>query len=1004
MIHESRSSTWNGCSVTVRLLLAAGVLAAACYPAGVFAEKDYKDRLPRVPALSPAAAMKTFAIIPGFRIELVAAEPLTADPVDMAFDENGRLWVVELYNYTEDDTRKKHGKIRVLEDTDNDGRFDKSTIFVDDLSWNAAIACFDGGVFVTACPDLLYLKDTDGDGKADVREVFFTGFPQVNINSFVNSLRWRLDNRFHAIAAASGKLDAVKWNSAGDREPVKLSVGGRNFSFDPRSGHPKQESGRGQHGLGLSAWGDSFTTTNSYPIYMFMYEDRYIARNRHFAAPAAQVGIVGNHLKFYRTCPDEPWRRARSDYRGGVAKSSDNVTGKVGNFTGVCGTTICTGTAFPKKYQGNAFLCEGAGSLVHRMRLEPAGVGFKAYRTEKEHEFLTSTDIWFRPCQMCNAPDGTLYCVDMYREVFEHPRSIPDVIKKHLDLDSGNDLGRIFRIVPEGFKQPAPVRLGGMTTAELVGLLEHPNGWHRRTASRLLYERQDLKAVEPLKKLAAESSSALGRMHAMYALDGLKKLSADVVLARLGDSHPRVREHAIRLSEKLLAESPELRKKLCTMVDDDLPRVRYQLAFTLGEMPDAEATAALAAIAVRDAGDRWIRTAIMSSLSGRAGDMVSQLAARPDWCKTGAGRAFLEEVSNQTGRQRHNNQIAVVLELLETLPDDRKPVAQTILRGLSRGLGKSGTGLHKALTVDGCKRAAELLTEMVESAKVVAGDEKASPGRRTHAIESLDLVPYEDAEGTLSGLLDGRQPQAVQMAALNTLGKFRKPEVAEVIIDAWSSLSPNLQTAATATLFARHDRIMALLAAIEEKLVSPSQLDANRIQYLLKHSNKDIRAKATKLLSAERLGSRNDVVTDYRQALKMKSDGARGKAVFKKECAICHKLEGVGYDLGLPLSDIKKRGEEFILTNVIDPNREVNPEYLNYVVITDGGLSVTGMITAESATSITLKRAEGESDTVLRSKIDELQNTGVSIMPEGMEKQLSKQDMADLVAYLMSVK
>lgn len=1004
MSQESSRVVWKQWLWIVRTLLVAGLVGAACLAVGLAAEKDFKDRLPRIKPLSPAEQMKTFDILPGFKIEMVAAEPLTTDPVDLAFDEDGRLWVVELFNYSEDDTLPKHGKIRVLEDTDNDGRFDKSTIFVDDLSWNAAIACFDGGVFVTACPDLLYLKDTNGDGKADLREVVLIGFSQTNINAFVNSLRWRLDNRFHAISSVSATLEAVKWNAGKGRQPVKLGIGSRNISFEPRTGELKLESGHGQHGMGLGVWGDSFTTTNSYPIYQFMYEDRYIARNPHYAAPGAQLRITGNHLKFYRTCPDEPWRLVRSDVRGGTANSLDNTTGKVSYFTSVCGTTIYTGSAFPKEYQGNAFLCEGAGSLVHRMRLDPDSVGFKAFRTEEETEFLTSSDIWFRPCQMCNAPDGTLYFVDMYREVFEHPRSIPDSIMKHLDIDSGNDMGRIFRIVPDGFKQPAPVRLGKKTTPELVALLAHPNGWHRRTAARLLFERQDAKAIGPLKKLAAESSSPLGRMHAICALEGLKAISADVLLARLADTHPEVRRHAIRLSEPLLDDSPELREKLYALTADESLRVRYQLAFTLGQIPDARSVAALAEIAVKDAGDRWVKVAIMSSLAGRAGHMVRQLAAKTDCCKTSAGRAFLEEITNQTGRQRNAEQIAVVLELLETLPDENKPVAQNVVRGLSRGLGRSGSALRKALTVDGYSRAAKLLVEMVETAKTVAADQEASPSSRVRAIGSLDLVPYEDAEEILAELLEGRQPQVVQMAVIGTLGKFRKPEVAQVIIEAWQSLSPKVQGLATETLFARQDRIIALLDAIEQKTVSPSQLDANRIQYLLKHSNKIIHAKAAELLSAEKLGSRNDVVKDYSQSLAMKSDCAQGKAVFKKECSTCHKLEEVGYDLGLPLSDIKKRGREFILTNVLDPNREINPTYLNYVLITDEGLSVTGMITAESATSITLTRAEGESDTVLRSQIDELQNTGVSIMPEGLEKQLSKQNLADLIAYLMSVK
>ena len=970
------------------------------------ADEDYKDQLPRIAPRSPAESMKSFTITPGFRIEQVATEPLTTDPVDLCFDEDGRLWVVELYNYSEDDTLKKRGKVRVLEDTNGDGKFDKSRVFAEDLSWNASLALFEGGCFVTACPDLLYLKDTDGDGKADVREVILTGFPRKNINAFANSLRWRLDNRIHGLTGGvGGLLEAVKWNKAHpDQKPVKMNAGGRDFSIDPRTGELRLVSGGLQHGMGLDIWGRKYSCSNSYPIYVYMFEDRYIGRNPYMAGSSARSGIVSDGTKFYRTSPNEPWRIVRTARR---AKSRpDSIEGRLGvtgYFTGCAGVTIYTGDAWPEKYLCNAFTGEGAGNLVHRRRIEPAGVGLKSYRTEEESEFINSTEIWFRAVQFCNAPDGNLYVADMYREVFEHPRSIPDVIKKHLDLDSGNDRGRIYRIVHEGFKQPKPVRMSKRSTEELVKLLAHTNGWHRRTAARLLWERQDKKAIEPLVKLASESASPFGRMHALYALDGLGALSADVVLARLDDEHPRVREHAVRLSEKVLADSAAVRNKLCAMPGDKDLLVRYQLAFTLGEISDAKATAALAAIAAGDADDRWVRMAITSSILGRAGDLLADLAADKTWRATSRGRWFLAELAEQAGLQKNDGQIAVVFDAAENLPEKEKGLAQSIIRGLGKGLDKAGRSIHKYLNAPERKRSAALLTEMIDDAKTVAVDEKQKAKRRVVAIQSLDLAIFEDTEELVTELLDGRQPQEVQMAALQVLGNYRNSAVADVILDAWLALSPKVQGEATETLFARRDRLRALLTAIEQKQVSPSQLDATRIKMLLEHSDKKIKAKAAELLSDEKLGLRKDVVADYRETLTMKGDRARGKAVFKKECSKCHRLEGEGVDLGLPLNDIKQRGVEVILTNTLDPNREVNPAYLNYVVVTDNGLTVTGMIESESATSITLKREEGEKSVVLRSSVDEIQNTGMSIMPEGLEKQLTKQNMADLIEYLMHV-
>jgi len=977
---------------------------------------DYKDRLPRIPPKEPAESAKTFHIIEGFRIEQVAAEPLVCDPVDLAFDDAGRLYVAEMIPYAEGNTStfgSPEGRVSRLEDTDGDGVFDKSTIYVDKLVWPTGVTCFNGGVFVASAPDIWYCKDTDGDGKADVRELVITGFNLSNPNALPNSLRWGLDNWIHGMTSTSGgELKAVKWEQGGEgRKAEPLRARGRDFGFHPRTGELRLESGGAQFGMTYDAWGCKFECSNSVPIEMVMYEDRYIARNPYLAAPSPRVAIAadptsnkGKKGAVYRTSPVEPWRILRTELRvkGTFSGPIEGGGTPAGYFTGACGVTIYTGDAWPEEFRGNSFVAEGSGNLVHRKRLEPDGIGFKAYRTEQEHEFLTSDEIWFRPIQFTNAPDGTFYMADMYRELYEHPDAVPPSAKKYLDLTAGKDRGRIYRIVPEGFEQPEPVRLGELSTAELVGLLEHPNGWHRITASRLLYERQDRHgAFDLLVKLQAESSSPLARMHAMYVLDGMDVLEADVVLARLNDKHPRVREHAVRLSEKVLQEAPGVREKLYTMVADEDLRVRYQLAFTLGEIQTPRATDALAAIAARDVDQQWTRLAVLSSCFGRAGELFSRLADDRRWRSTKQGREFLEDIAEQTGLQARSDQVAQVLNSLEAFGEEEKDLTRAAVRGLTRGLEKSGSPLREQLGSGG--KAGQALAEMVEQAKARATDETEPVERRVEAVRSLALASFEEVEGVLGDLLDGRQPQEVQKAALQALSRFQENDVPEMIIDGWLGFSPQVRGEAAEAMFARPERVSVLLKAIEDQLISPSQLDPARIQFLLAHSDERIRTEATHLLSSAQLAPRQEVVEAYRDVLDLKGDVARGKEVFKRECSKCHLLEGVGVELGLPLNTIGNRGPETILLALLDPNRDVNPAYLNYVVVTDDGLSITGMITAETATSITLKRAEGETDTVLRANIEELVNTGMSIMPEGQEKLMTKQEMADVIAYLMSI-
>ena len=416
---------------------------------------------------------------------------------------------------------------------------------------------------------------------------------------------------------------------------------------------------------------------------MVMYDERYVARNPFLAAPPARLPIWVHGTTVYRTSPPEAWRVLRMELRvAGTFSGSVEGGGRPGGyFTSACGLTFHNGTAWPAEQRGEAFVCEGANNLVHRMQLAENGVALTADRVDQQSEILTSDEVWFRPIQFCDGPDGALYLVDMYREVFEHPDAVPPSAKKYLDLSTGKDRGRVYRIVPDGFRPTPAPRLGRLSTAELVALLAHPNQWHWQTALRLLYQRQDRAALGPLEKLAAESDAPLGRMHALYALDGLGGLRPEAIVPRLADAEPRVREHAVRLAEQVLAQSPAVREKLYTMADDTDIRVRYQLAFTLGEIAGSQATAALAGIAGHDAADRWVRLAVLSSCVGRAGDLFTVLAADRQRRGEAEYRALLETLAEQAGLQSVEASGALGAQ------DDRRAQRRRPAAGPGRGPG-----------------------------------------------------------------------------------------------------------------------------------------------------------------------------------------------------------------------------------------------------------------------------------------------------------------------------
>ena len=975
---------------------------------------DYKNKLKRINPMEPAESMKRFKLIDGFQLQQVATEPLIADSVAISFDENGRMFVAEMIPYSQNNSHEQgspDGRVSVLEDTDGDGVYDKSTIYADQLIWPTGVLAYDGGVFVASAPDLWYFKDTDGDNRADIREKVISGFGTQSPNSLPNSLRFDFDNRIHVMTSTSGgPLVSYRWEKYSGKKMTPFQSRGRDFSFNPNTGEIRPESGGQQHGMTFDDWGQKYESWNSSPLEAVMYEDRYIARNPFYAAPKAIVRSWQSGDTVYPISPPEPWRAVRMAMRqGGSFSGPIEHGGKLnGYFTATCGVMVYKGDAWPKEYRGQVFACEGASNVVHREEVRPKGLVPYSYRIDEKCDFIASEEIWYRPVQIHNGPDGNLYVVDMYREIFELASAVPVSAKKYLDLSCGNDRGRVYRVVHESNPTPRKTpQLGDYKSVDLVPLLAHDNFWHRNTAARLLYQRQDPSAVDALQKLATTSPAPLGRMQAMYTLAGYKKpetnaLTEEIVLTLLDDKHPRVRQHAVRAGEKILADSPAIQKKLCSMIDDPDLYVRYQLSFTLGDIPGDTASDALAKLAKRDGGDTWFQVGLLSSCNQRAGQMFTNLIGDAKYRKTVAGTQFLGKLAEQIGLQKQADQVDTLLAKIDTLPEEEQDLIRLLVSQLCKGCQQAGVMIGQRLAES--ENAQEIFESMVKSANETATNEEAKLNDRVTAVSRLSLATFDDVADTLAESIESHQPKELQVGALKTLNRFPNEDVAEIIIEAWGGFSPEVRKEAAEVLFARPERISALLDAFEKKTITPAQVDAARIEFLMKHPNKEIQARAKDLLGSAKLARRDDVVQSYHEVLAMKGHMDAGRKVFRRECTICHKLENQGYDLGLPLSAVKDRGSEFIMTATLDPNRDALPQYLNYVLVKDDGLSVTGMISSETATSLTLTRAEGEQDTVLRANIDELQNTGLSIMPEGLEKQIKKQEMADLLEYLMNVK
>jgi putative membrane-bound dehydrogenase-like protein len=966
--------------------------------------------------LSPREEQATFRLPKGFEIDLVAAEPDVIDPVAMAFDEEGRIFVAEMRGYPNRGVATGHitsGRIKVLEDQDGDGIYETSRVYAEGLRFPTGVLPWRGGLLVANAPDILYLEDTNGDGKADRQRVLYSGFSLANIQGLVNSLQWGLDNWVYGMVGPNGGTV---------RSPEKpdmpaLTLRGRGIRFHPQTpGSLEATSGGGQYGLAPDDWQHWFTATNSQHLRHIVLPDHYLRRN-----PALAVGTVtldipdhGAACKVNRISPFEAWRVERTTRRkaGPEAKrlaSTELVPG--GYITSACSPVVYAADSFPDAYRGNVFVCDPANNLIHRDVLVDSGATFTAKRAgdESDCEFLASTDNWFRPVHLTLGPDGALYVLDFYREVIETPLSLPDDIKKKLNLQS-RGRGRIWRVRIGGQPRRQP-SLRQAATQALVEHLNDGNLWWRLTAQRLLIERQDRSAVRWLRDYAQTSKSSPGRAHCLWTLHGLKALTEEDIEQALKDPVPGVREQALRLSEEHLSVSAKLRAAVAALADDPSPRVRFQLAFTLGAGDDTEIVTALARIARRDAGDRWTQTAVLSSIRGSGIALLESLVKDRDFIK-GASAAHLQLLSRLAaivGAKADNTDLGRALGLL--VPTQRSetkasaPWQLAVLDGLGQGLQNSARPLAQLWDKPpaSLKDAVEGVRPLFEQAANTSRDAKRSPAERIAALRLLGRGPYALAASAAEDLLNPQTPPEVQSAIVRALSLYPQRQVADQLLAAWNGFSPTVRREVVEALFARTDRLPRLLDAIEQKRVLSNQLEPLRLEQLRKHANADIRKRARHLLAEQAAPERQKVVAAYRDTLDLKADTVRGKAVFKKNCTVCHRLENEGFEVGPDLlSALRNKSAEQLLNDILDPSREADSRYLNYQITTKKGQVFSGLIAADTASSMTLRRGEKAEDTILRDQIEEIQATGKSLMPEGLETQMSKQDVADLIAYLQA--
>ncbi|MSU49823.1 MAG: hypothetical protein EXS37_12190 [Opitutus sp.] len=978
----------------------APVRVAAAVPSAVSSPPTSPEESPKAvlvpnvdaPPLSPVESLGKVHVPPGFKAELVAAEPLVLDPVAFDWDERGRLWVVEMADYPlgMDGRGKPGGRVRVLEDTDGDGRYDKSTVFADGLNYPNGILTWRDGVIVTAAPHIFFLRDTDGDGKADVREILVDGLFEGNQQLRANGLRWGLDNWVYVASGGHVRTHGAATRLRSTRTGKEVATGSRDFRLRPDTGELEPQSGPTQFGRNRDNWGRWFGTQNSNPLWHYVLPDHYLGRNPHFGADQTLVQLLA---------PANP-----PVYPASPLEKRFHSFDQAGRFTSACSAVIYRDRQLFPAEETHAFVCEPFHNLVQHVRLTDAGVSFAASRVSDEgkFDFFASEDRWCRPVMVREGPDGALWIADMYRYMIEHPQWLPpqgkDELLPHYRI--GDDRGRLYRVSRTGMPAFKPVRFDPLGIAALVAALDSSNGWQRDKVHQLLLWRADGAAPALLRELASRSANPLARLHALCVLDGLGELTPAEVGRALSDPHPGVRENALRLAEPRF--TPEILAAAVRLADDADAKVRLQLAFSLGAAPDAPAGETLGRLLTASTSDPMLVAAVMSSAAPHSRALVAAAVRAGGETLTRLATPLLPLALGLNDRE------ALVRLLTPAFAADGNRFSAEQLAGFSRLLdllaerSSSLEKLRSASPSDALARLLEKAAGLVAQTRATATDTRAPAAERIAAASLLGRDPASRAEALplLTAWLDPKHATDAQAAAIRALTATGAPEVPALLARAWPALGPATRQAALAAWMSREPWTFDLVQRLERNEFPAAFLDPTQRTRLLKHEAKRIQLLAAKVFASTATAARGAVIERYRPALALNGDPAKGREIFLLACAVCHKRGADGRDVGPDLASVVQHPPEKLLASILDPSADIQPGFTAYTCTLTNGEQVYGLLSAETANSVTMKLVDGTRKTVLRNQIGTLQSQNLSLMPDGLEGTIAPQGMADLIAFL----
>ena len=968
-----------------------------CQAAGLTAAVASEVKPSRDAAWAPEQTLRSIELDGPYEAQLVAAEPLVRDPVEMCWDAAGACYVADMLDYPlGGPDGKPLSRVQRLIDDNGDGAYDRAVTFADHLDHVQGLLPHRDGLVITTRTQILFLRDKDGDGVADERVPLIAGFNPSFSQLQVSSPRRGLDGEIYF----NNGLDSKEIYPVVEGDG-KLNVARDNFRWNPRSGKIHPASGFGQYGGTFDDWGRHFFSANRSPVM--------------FAVVPREAEMGGRTQYWENIVPSGPASRIHP-----ILITHTTSDAHSGTNTSACGLTVYRGDLMPE-LRGEIFVCDPTGQLVSRFHQpKPDGASLASDRVGNLTEFFRSRDEWCRPVNLTTGPDGALYICDIYRQYIDHARFFPDEFVKTHDMRSGEGEGRIWRIVPKGPKTIRKIEAAPSGMKERVAWLGHENAWQRETAQRLLLEQvgkgEAAKVLEDLKAYASSVPlSPLARVHCFWtyavawsaAPEEVKAAHANdpwVPVPR-GQWSPELAENVILIAGRY----PEMfRGDRASMLEQarnrGLTRTRMlwlaMLDSSAGKMDDA-------LMRPMDLQDEWFQSALIGRFKEHTGEIAANLAGSDFSQESSAPKiALFRSLSAATAAGNSVPDFKRLVGVLEREPGKLLWWKPAVLQGLAEGLPKSDGSVAGKSLVDlakgsreGMEPAQREIPGLLAQLDQVVFDAGSPLELRLASLPLIGQRPHKEGGPLLAKLLGSDQPPEISALALSTLRRAGAVAVAPLLYAALPRSGPSIRKEIVSTLAGDARTRIDLLQRMDRGEVPKSLLDAEARWSLLQVKDGPVKVLAEKLFQRPS-EDRAKVVAEYLPSTRAKGDASKGREIFTNVCSACHSFKGIGTAVGPDISDVRAREKDALLNDILDPNRMIEARWSANKVVLRDGRTLLGLMDSEGEKEITLRMPGGVKESIRRDQIQTFQALDTSLMPIGLEGGITTRQMADLLAFL----